>query len=304
MTASSPLQLVADLHRGIDAVGVETRASGLGRRSVKGESKVALLELAIRCCDLTTLEGSDSPGKVRALAAKARRPMPDNPAIPPVAALCVYPAMVPIAVDATRGSAVRVASVAAGFPAGQIPLDARVLEAVEAVRAGAHEVDMVISRGALLSGHDAVVVDEVAEVKAAVGDAMLKVILETGELGSYDTVRRAALLAMAGGADMVKTSTGKVQPAATLGVAVVLAHAVRDFVDACGRPVGIKVAGGVRTARDALAYLVVVGETLGIEWLTPERFRIGASALLNDLLMQLDAQATGHYSDPDRYSLD
>jgi deoxyribose-phosphate aldolase len=298
------LRLAADLDGRVDAVGLESRATVMGSRSLKGETKLALLDLAIRCCDLTTLEGDDSPGKIRALAAKAQRPVPGDPDVPAVAALCVYPRSVPDAVRATRDSPVRVASVAGGFPAGQLELDGRVAEADAAARAGADEIDMVISRGALLAGDEPFVVEEVAAIKDTVGHRTLKVILETGELGSYDQIRRAAMLVMAAGADMVKTSTGKIQPGATLPVALVLARAVRDFGDATGRIVGLKVAGGVRTAKDALRYLVVVAETLGPDWLAPERFRIGASTLLNDLLMQRDAQLAGRYSNPDRYTVD
>ena len=276
----------------------------LATRSVKRDSKLWGLDLAVRCCDLTTLEGSDSAGKIRQLAAKARRPAPADPSVPSVAALCVYPRLVPVAVSALAGSSVAVASVAAAFPSGQSSLDVRLTEAKQAVAAGAAEIDMVISRGAWLAGRETTVFTEVAAVKEACGPAQLKVILETGELGSFDEIRRASLVAMAAGADFVKTSTGKTSPAASLPVAVVMAEAIRDFVEATGRSVGLKVAGGVRTAKDAIRYLVVVHETLGDAWLTAERFRIGASSLLNDLLMQRDKQKTGVYSDPDRYTLD
>jgi deoxyribose-phosphate aldolase len=288
----------------VDAVGATERAAMLASRSIKRDSKMWALDLAIRCCDLTTLEGADSPGKVRQLAAKAMRPAPADPSVPPVAALCVYPRLVAEARRALGDSGVRVASVATAFPSGQAHLEVRLEEVRRAVADGADEIDMVISRGAFLAGDEQGLFEEVAGARAATGGAHLKVILETGELGSLDNVRRASLVAMAAGADMIKTSTGKVSPAATLPVAVVMSEAIRDFVEATGRAVGLKVAGGIRTAKDALRYLVVVHETLGDEWLAPERFRIGASSLLNDLLMQRDKQLTGAYSDPDRYTVD
>jgi deoxyribose-phosphate aldolase len=303
-TTVSPRGLVDRLAGAVDAVGAEERAASLGLRSIKGSSKVWGLELAVRCCDLTSLEGSDTPGKVAQLASKAIRPAPGDPSIPSVAALCIYPSLVAPAVRALSGTSVAVASVATAFPSGQAPLDVRLQEIEQAVSDGATEIDAVISRNLLLSGHETGVFDEVAAAKRACGRALLKLILETGELGSYDRVRRAALIAMEAGADMIKTSTGKIPVGATPGVALVMAEAIRDFFDATGRPVGLKLAGGVRTAKDALKYLVIVNETLGAEWLIPERFRIGASSLLNDLLMQLDFQRTGFYSDPDHYTMD
>lgn len=288
----------------VDAVGAEERAASLSKRSLKKGSKLFGLELAIRCCDLTTLEGSDSPGKIRQLAAKAMRPAPADPSIPHVAALCIYPRLVPLAAELLKDSDVKVASVATAFPSGQAPLDMRLEEIERAVADGADEIDIVISRGAFLAGDDAAVFEEVAASKTAAGEAHVKAILETGELGSYDRVRRASLIAMAAGADTIKTSTGKISPASTLPVALVMAQAISDFADATGRAVGLKVAGGIRSAKDALRYLVIVNETLGTEWLTPDRFRIGASSLLNDLLMQIDKQRTGLYSDPDRYTID
>lgn len=302
--AALDLGLVERIGGAVDAVGAEERAASLAKRSLKKGSKLFGLELAIRCCDLTTLEGSDSPGKIRQLAAKAMRPAPGDASIPPVAALCIYPRLVPLAAELLGGSEVRVASVATAFPSGQVPLDLRVEEIERAVADGADEVDIVISRGAFLAGDDRAVFEEVAASKAAAGEAHVKAILETGELGSYDRVRRASLIAMAAGADTIKTSTGKIAPASTLPVALVMAQAISDFADATGRAVGLKVAGGIRSAKDALRYLVIVNETLGAEWLTPERFRIGASSLLNDLLMQIDKQRTGLYSDPDRYTID
>jgi deoxyribose-phosphate aldolase len=301
---SFPFEIVDRIGGAVDQVGAEERAASLSRRSIKKDSKLWALDLAIRCCDLTTLEGSDSPGKVRQLASKAVRPAPGDPSIPHVAALCVYPNLVPTAVEALRGSGVKVASVATGFPSGQVPLELRLAEIERAVDAGADEIDIVISRGLFLAGDERSVFEEVAASKKAAGEAHVKAILETGELGSYDRIRRASLVAMAAGADVIKTSTGKISPASTLPTALVMAEAIRDFEDYGGRAVGLKVAGGIRTAKDAIRYLVVVHETLGGAWLTPDRFRIGASSLLNDLLMQIDFQRNGFYSDPDRYTLD
>ena len=299
-----PFEIVDRIGGAVDQVGAEERAASLSRRSIKKDSKLWALDLAIRCCDLTTLEGSDSPGKVRQLASKAIRPAPGDPSIPHVAALCVYPNLVPTAVEALRGSGVKVASVATGFPSGQMPLELRLEEIERAIDAGADEIDIVISRGLFLAGDERSVFDEVASSKKAAGESHVKAILETGELGSYDRIRRAALVAMAAGADTIKTSTGKVSPASTLPAALVMAEAIRDFEEYGGRAVGLKVAGGIRTAKDAIRYLVIVHETLGDDWLTPDRFRIGASSLLNDLLMQIDFQRNGFYSDPDRYTLD
>jgi deoxyribose-phosphate aldolase len=298
------LDIVERIGGSVDAVGAEERAASLAKRSIKKDSKLWALDLALRCCDLTTLEGVDSPGKIRQLAGKAKRPNPSDPSIPHVAALCIYPSLVPVAVEALRGSDVKVASVATAFPSGQSSLEVRLQEVKEAVASGADEVDIVISRGAFLAGDDEAVFEEVAASKDAAGDAHIKTILETGELGSYDQIRRASLVAMVAGSDVIKTSTGKISPAATLPAALVMAEAIRDFADATGREVGLKVAGGIRSSKDAIRYLVIVNETLGEEWLTPDRFRIGASSLLNDLLMQIDKQRSGFYSDPDRYTLD
>jgi len=283
----------------VDAVGLEARAAALGSRSLKRESKVAALELAVRCMDFTTLEGTDTPGKVAQLCAKARRPDPTAPSVPPVAAVCVYPQLVPVAVAALEGSGVHVASVAGTFPAGLGPASARVDEVRWAVEQGADEVDIVLDRSSFLAGRYGRAFDAVAECKEAAGRAHLKVILETGELGSYDQVRRASALAMAAGADFIKTSTGKVTPAATLPVALCMAEAIREHHAASGRAVGLKVAGGIRTAKQAWQYLVVVLETLGAGWATPARFRIGASSLLNDVLLQLRKERTGVYASPD-----
>jgi deoxyribose-phosphate aldolase len=288
----------------VDQVGAEERAAALARRSIKQQSKVAALRLAVAVMDLTTLEGSDTPGKVEALCSKARRPDPSDPQVPPVAAVCVYPSLVPTAKRALAGAPVKVASVATAFPSGQASLAVRLGDVADAVEAGADEVDMVINRGAFLAGRLQEVFEEVVLVKQACGDARLKVILETGELGTLDNVRRASVLAMAAGADFVKTSTGKIQPAATLPVALVMCEAVRDFHDRTGRMVGFKPAGGVRTAKQAIQHLVVVAETLGPDWLTPQWFRLGASSLLNDCLMQLAKQRTGRYQSADYFTED
>jgi deoxyribose-phosphate aldolase len=289
---------------GVDQVGIEERVQSLTRRSIKRESKMWALELAIRMMDLTTLEGKDTEGKVRALCAKGVRPDATDPSIPSVAAICIYPALVPVAKRALKGSDVKVASVATGFPSGQTFTDVKLLETRQAVEAGADEIDMVIDRGAFLQGDYRTVFDEIVAVKEACGDAHLKVILETGELETYDNVRRASVLAMAAGADFIKTSTGKVQPAATLPVTLVMLEAIRDFHRRTGRMVGMKPAGGIRTAKDAIQYLVVLYETLGPRWMTPEWFRFGASTLLNDVLMQLRKQRTGSYQGPDYFTLD
>ena len=288
----------------IDAVAVEARAADLAGRSIKRESKVFALELAIRMMDLTTLEGADTPGKIAALASKAIRPDPSDPTIPSVAALCVYPNLVPYALERLRGSGVKVASVAAAFPAGQAPLGVKLREVEEVVAMGADEVDMVIDRGAFLSGRYAKVYDEIVRVKEACGDAHLKVILEVAELGTYDNVRRASLLAIAGGADFVKTSTGKLASAATLPVTLVMLEAIRDVYEETGRMVGMKPAGGIRHAKQAVQYLVQLHETLGVEWLTPDLYRLGASSLLNDVLMQIRKEKTGRYQSPDYFTID
>lgn len=304
MTEGLSLSTVEKIGGAVDQVGANERAASLGTRSIKRESKLWALDLALRCCDLTTLEGQDSPGKVRQLAAKAKHPDPTDPSVPSVAALCVYPRLVPTAVEALRGSDVKVASVATAFPSGQVALDTRIDEIRRAVADGAHEIDSVISRGAFLAGRYEEVFDEIVASKEACGEVHLKVILETGELGSYENVRRASLIAMAAGADVIKTSTGKISPAATHPVALVMSEAIRDFAYETGREIGLKVAGGIRSSKEAIRYLVIVKETLGDAWLTPDRFRIGASSLVNDLLMQMHKQRTGRYSDPDRYTLD
>jgi len=288
----------------VDAVALEERAATLGKRSIKKDAKLWALELAVRVIDLTTLEGADTPGKVAALCSKALRPDPADGTVPSVAAVCVYPNLVPTAVERVRGSDVRVASVATAFPSGQSPLDVKLAEVRDVVEMGADEVDMVIDRGAFLSGRYAKVYDEIVRVKEECGDAHLKVILETGELGTYDNVRRASLLAMAAGADFIKTSTGKLSAAASPPVALVMLEAIRDVYEETGRMVGMKPAGGVRTAKQAIQHLVLVHETLGPDWLTPELYRIGASSLLNDVLLQIRKQKTGVYQSPDYFTVD
>ena len=289
---------------GVDAVGADARAAKLSTRSLKKSTKLNAIDLAISMVDLTTLEGNDTPGKVRSLCAKARRPDPRDNSVPSAAAVCVYPDLVPEARLGIAGSTVKVASVATAFPSGRASIAVKLLDVRDAVAAGADEIDMVIDRGAFLSGRLGLVYDEVVAVKEACGDAHLKVILETGELVTYDNVRRASWLAMLGGADFIKTSTGKVAVNSTLPAALVMLEAVRDFAEMTGVLVGVKVAGGVRTTKDALRYLVVVNETAGAAWLTPDRFRIGASSLLNDLLMQRMKQRYGAYVRPDEFSTD
>jgi deoxyribose-phosphate aldolase len=288
----------------VDAVALEERAATLAKRSIKRESKVQALTLAVRMMDLTTLEGQDTPGKVAALCSKAMRPDPIDPSVPAVAAVCVYPSLVATAKEKLAGSGVKVASVATAFPSGQSPIEIKVAETRAVVEYGADEVDMVIDRGAFLSGRYAKVFDDVVRVKEACGDVHLKVILETGELGTYDNVRRASLIAIAAGADFIKTSTGKVVPAATLPVTLVMLEAIRDFERQTGRQVGMKPAGGIRDAKQAIQYLVVLYETLGPRWMSPEWFRFGASSLLNDVLMQIEKQRTGRYQGPDHFTLD
>ncbi|HEV8063853.1 MAG TPA: deoxyribose-phosphate aldolase, partial [Acidimicrobiales bacterium] len=280
------------------------RAASLATRSIKRASKLWALDMAVRMIDLTTLEGADTPGKVRAMCAKARRPDPTDPGVPSVAAVCVYPDLVGLAVGELDGSGVAVASVATAFPSGRAPLDVKLADVRYAVAEGAGEIDMVIDRAAFLAGRYGLVFEEIRRTREACGSAHLKVILETGELATYDNVSRASWLAMLAGADFVKTSTGKVSPASTLPVALVMLSAVRDFAHQTGRRVGVKVAGGIRNAKDAIRYLVLVNETAGQDWLTPDLFRIGASSLLNDLLMQRQTQLTGRYSGPDYFTLD
>jgi deoxyribose-phosphate aldolase len=316
---SAPTQAIGELRGflhglpGVDRVGAEARAAMLASRSIKTTAKQWALDMAISMIDLTTLEGQDTPGKVRALCAKAKRPDPADPTTPMVAAVCVYPDLAHIAAAELKGSGVHVASVATAFPSGRTSLEVKLADVKYAVSAGADEVDMVIDRGAFLAGDYQLVFDEIAAVKDACGSAAssgsaggahLKVILETGELVTLDNVRRASWLAMLAGADFIKTSTGKVTPAATLPVTLVMLEAVRDFRDSHGRQVGVKPAGGIRTAKDAIRYLVLVNETAGEDWLDPRWFRFGASSLLNDLLMQRTKMMTGRYSGPDYFTLD
>ena len=288
----------------VDAVGLEERAASLATRSIKRDAKVWALDLAIRCMDLTTLEGADTAGKIVAMCAKAVRPDPLDPSVPPVAAVCLYPHLVPTAVAQLAGSGVHVASVAGGFPSGLAPLSVRLQEIRDVVAAGADEVDIVLHRSLFLAGRYVEAFEELAAARDAAGSAHLKVILEAGELGSYDRIRQASTLAMAAGADFIKTSTGKIGVGATLPNALCMMEAARDFHRDTGRMVGVKVAGGVRRSKQAVQFLVLVHETLGSAWLTPERFRIGASSLLNDVLMQLAKERTGRYQGPDYFTID
>ena len=288
---------------GVDQVGAEGRAAMLSTRSIKATSKERAIDLAIAMVDLTTLEGMDTPGKVRALCAKALRPDPTDPTTPHVAAVCVYGDMAAIARDAV-GDALHVAAVATAFPSGRASLAVKLADTRDAVANGADEIDMVIDRGAFLAGRYLDVYDEIVAVKQACGTAHLKVIFETGELRTYDNVRRACYLAMLAGADFIKTSTGKVSPAATLPVTLILLEAVRDWHRQTGQRVGVKPAGGIRTSKDAIRYLVMVNEVCGEAWLTPDLFRFGASSLLNDLLLQRQRMRTGHYSGPDYVTID
>ncbi len=293
-----------EMVHGVDAVALEERAASLAKRSLKKDSKVWGLKLAISMMDLTTLEGKDTRGKVWALCQKAMRPDPSDPSVPHVAAVCVYPAMVPFVKQALGRSGIHIASVATGFPSGQTYTSVKVEETRRAVADGADEIDMVIDRGAFLSGDNQKVFDEVAAVKEACGPAHLKVILETGELANYDQVRKASMIAMFAGADFIKTSTGKVTTNATLPVTLVMLEAIRDFYHATGVKVGMKPAGGISNAKLALAYLVLLYETMGEAWMTPELFRFGASSLLNDVLMQLRKEQTGAYQSGDYFTID
>ena len=293
----------------VDAVALEERAAALGKRSIKKETKVAGIRLAISMCDLTTLEGKDSPGKIRQMCAKAIRPDPEDPSIPSVAAVCVYPDLVAEAKRALAGSGVKVASVSTAFPSGRSPLPVKLADVRRAVSAGADEIDMVIDRGAFLAGDFRRVFDEIVATKDACARpdgsaAQLKVILETGELETYDNVRRASDLAIAAGADFIKTSTGKVPSAATPAVTLCMLEAIRDHWLKTGVKIGMKPAGGIRTSKQALHYLVLVKETLGADWLTPDLFRFGVSSLLNDLLMQLKKERTGRYRSEEEFTKD
>lgn len=288
----------------VDQVGIEERIDRLAKRSIKKGSKVFALKLAMSMIDMTTLEGADSPGKVRQLCTKAKHMHDAMPGVPHVAAVCIYPTMVRHAKPELEGSGVKIAAVATGFPSGQYPLSAKLEDTKFAVDEGADEIDMVISRGHLLAGDYAYVFDEIATIKEACRHAHLKVILETGELGTFDTIRRASDIAMHAGADFIKTSTGKIQPGATPQVTLVMLEAIRDFYYATGKKIGMKPAGGIATAKVALQYLVMLRETLGQDWLTPDLYRIGASRLANDILMQLAKEQTGVYQSIDYFSKD
>ena len=284
---------------GVDQVGCEARAAALGTRSIKTTSKAWAIDTAISMIDLTTLEGADTPGKVRGLAAKALVPDPTDMSTPRPAALCVYGDMVAVAKDALGGAAINVAAVATAFPSGRASMPVKLADTRDAVEAGADEIDMVIDRGAFLSGDYLTVFSEIAQVKEVCGSARLKVIMETGELVTYDNVRRASWLSMLAGGDFIKTSTGKISPAATLPVTLVMLEAVRDWHDTTGERVGVKPAGGIRTSKDAIKFLVAVSEVAGEAWLTNEWFRFGASSLLNDLILQRQRMRTGAYSGGD-----
>jgi deoxyribose-phosphate aldolase len=293
-----------ELSHGVDAVAAEERAASLAKRSLKKDAKVWGLKLAISMIDLTTLEGKDTPGKVRALCQKAMRPDPPDPTIPHCGAICVYPTMVPFVRKALEGSGVKTAAVATGFPSGQTFSEIKIEETRRTVAAGADEIDMVIDRGAFLSGNYQKVFDEVAEVKEACGPAHLKVILEVGELANYDQIRKASMIAMYAGADFIKTSTGKAPVNATLPNTLVMLEAIRDFYHVTGKKIGMKPAGGIANSKLALSYLVVLYETLGGEWMNPDLFRLGASSLLNDILMQLKKETTGAYQSGDYFTID
>jgi deoxyribose-phosphate aldolase len=310
------LKLHLDGLTGVDAVGLEARAAGLATRSIKTTSKAWALDTIIRLIDLTTLEGADTPGKIQSLVAKAMNPDPSDPTTPRVAAVCVYGDMVADAV-AALGSAhaaggpdgINVAAVATAFPSGRASLAVKLADTREAVAAGADEIDMVIDRGAFLSGRYGVVFEQIVAVKEACRRddgtyAHLKVILETGELNTYDNVRRASWLAILAGGDFIKTSTGKVQPAATLPVTLLMLQVVNDWHRLTGEKIGVKPAGGIRSSKDAIRYLVTVAETVGEDWLQPHLFRFGASSLLNDVLLQRQKMITGHYSGPDYVTID
>ena len=288
---------------GVDQVGAEARAAALGTRSIKKESKIWAIDMAISMVDLTTLEGADTPGKVKAMSSKALHPDPTDPSTPSVAAVCVYGDLVYAAREVVEDR-IHVAAVATAFPSGRASLGVKLADTKEAVAAGADEIDMVIDRGAFLSGNYGKVFDEIIAVKEACGPAHLKVILETGELKTLDNVRKASWLAMKAGADFIKTSTGKVTPAATLPVTLVMLEAVRDYYLETNIRIGVKAAGGIKTSKDAIKYLVLVNEIVGDEWLTPDLFRFGASTLLNDLLLQRQKMITGHYSGPDYVTID
>lgn len=302
----------------VDEIGAKERAASLAGRSIKTESKLWALKTAISMLDLTTLEGKDSEGKVHAMCQKAIHPKPGDETIPHVAAVCVYPNMIKFAKKAVKNSGVKVASVATAFPSGQYPLKLKIEDVQRCIKDGADEIDMVISRGEFLSGDYEFVYNEIKQIKETCNESAkiysdknktehevhLKVILETGELETYDNVRKASIIGMMAGGDFIKTSTGKVQPAATLPVTLVMLEAIRDYHNETGIKTGMKPAGGIKTAKDAISYLVLMKETLGDDWLTPDLYRLGASSVLNDILMQIDKQKTGFYQGADYYTLD
>lgn len=312
------LNFLNNFNLSVDEIGAKERAAMLASRSIKTDSKLWALKTAISMIDLTTLEGKDSEGKVNAMCQKAIHPKPGDYSIPHVAAVCVYPNMIKFAKHAVRNSGVKVASVASAFPSGQYPLKLKLEDVRRCINDGADEIDMVISRGEFLSGDYEFVYDEIKQIKDTcvntaldyskrkniVHEVHLKVILETGELETFDNVRKASIIAMMAGGDFIKTSTGKVQPAATLPVTLVMLEAIRDYYNETGIKIGMKPAGGIKTAKDAIAYLVLVKETLGEQWLTPDLYRLGASSVLNDILMQIDKQKTGYYQGADYYTLD
>jgi deoxyribose-phosphate aldolase len=298
---------------GVDAVGLEARAADLSTRSIKTTSKAWALDRIVGLIDLTTLEGADTPGKVHSLVSKAMTPDPSDLSTPRVAAVCVYGDMVPYALEALGGAhtadGIQIAAVATAFPSGRASLPVKIADTMDAVRSGADEIDMVIDRGAFLSGRYGLVFDQIVAVKEACrrddgSYAHLKVILETGELTTYDNVRRASWLAILAGGDFIKTSTGKVAPAATLPVTLLMLQVVNDWYRLTGERIGVKPAGGIRTSKDAIKYLVTVAETVGEDWLQPQLFRFGASSLLNDVLLQRQKLTTGHYSGPDYVTVD
>ena len=304
MNVNSVIQSLDSFYMSVDETGAKERAASIAGRSIKKSSKVEAIKLAVSMIDLTTLEGKDSEGKVHALCQKAIRPLDGSDEIPHVAAICVYPNMIKTAKSALAGTDVKVASVATAFPSGQSPMKLKIEEVKRVVQMGADEVDMVISRGEFLEGNYDHTFNEVKAIKEACGEAHLKVILETGELETFDNVRKASIISMLAGADFIKTSTGKVQPAATLPVTLVMLEAIRDFYNETGKIIGMKPAGGIRTTKDAIAYLCLVKETLGEKWLNPDLFRMGASSLLNDLLMQYKKEQTGIYQSADYFSND
>ena len=297
--AYAPVQAPA-----VDQVGIEERVARIKSRSIKKETKVQGMKLALSMIDLTTLEGQDTPGKVTQMCYKAMHLHDQLPGLPHVAAVCVYPTLVKVAKKALGDSGVKVAAVATAFPSGQAPKAVKVADTKFAVSEGADEIDMVISRGHFHSGDYNFVYDEIAAIKEACGQARLKVILETGELGTYDKVRLASDIAIAAGADFIKTSTGKISPAATMPVTLVMLHAIRDHFLKTGEMIAMKPAGGIRTSKEALHYLMMVKEELGPEWLSPHWFRFGASSLANDILMQLVKEETGRYQSADYFSVD